>query len=443
MRTLGWIALFLLLPVFALAQSATGPVTVGGGFKLEKVAVQRFLARSPEAQTLASELGAALGGGLEFSMLYALTPEGAFLDPVTSPALAAAAAPKCANWKQIGADYLVQGEADVTPEALRVTYRVWDVVKCQAKVTSKQRTSRPENARRLGKSIADEIVEALTGVRGVADTEMAFVSSKVGSKEVFVMDANGDGQRAATRWGTITTFPSWDPDSTGLVLTTYRYRSRPWIFALRRGGQPSGRLFQSLPDSTRLYRAVYDPTGTRLAIVGSVDGVSEIFTASNAGGGLTRLTKDRYIDVGPSWSPDGRQIAFVSDRTGAPQIYVMNADGTGVKRLTFDGAYNTSPSWSPDGEWIAFETRVNSQFDIWKIRPSGGPSIPMVSHPRSDEHPSWSPDGRLLAFSSTRYGRADIYVVSNLGEGAKLPPARRITNRGDNTHPAWGPRRGR
>ncbi len=437
-RLLLTVAVFVLAaPGFAQDRPTT--VVLSGGANRENVAVQRFLARSPEASSLAQELHGALGGGLEFSMLYALTPEGAFLDSVTSPALEASPAPKCQNWKQIGADYLVQGQVDVTPEAMRVTYRVWDVVKCSAKVVSKQRTARPENARRLGKSIADEIVGALTGVPGVADTEMAYVSSRIGSKEVFVMDANGDNQRAATRWGTITMFPSWDPDSSGLVLTTYRYRNRPWLFALKRGGLASGRLFQSLPDSTRLYRAVYDPSGTRLAIVASVDGVSEIFTATN-GGALKRLTKDRHIDVGPTWSPDGRQIAFVSDRTGAPQIYLMNADGGGVRRLTFDGAYNTSPSWSPDGEWIAFETRVNSQFDIWKIRPAGGSSIPVISHPRSDEHPSWSPDGRLIAFSSGRYGRPDIYVASGAGEARDLP-ARRITNRGDNTHPAWGPRR--
>jgi TolB protein len=422
------------------AQDRPTTVVTTGGFELDNVAIQRFRPRSPEAQSLSTELHGALGGGLTFSMLYALTPEGAFLEPPISPPLAAAQPPKCANWKQIGADFLVQGEAEVTPESLRVTYRVWDVVKCQAKVVSKQRTARPENARRLGKSIADEIVGALTGVPGVADTEIAYVSSRVGAKEVFVMDANGENRRAATRWGTISMFPSWDPDASGLVLTTYRYRSRPWLYALKRGGQPSGRLFQSLPDSTRLYRAVYDPSGTRLAIVGSVDGVSEIFTATN-GGGLVRLTKDRHIDVGPTWSPDGRQLAWVSDRTGAPQIYVMNADGSGARRLTFDGAYNTSPSWSPDGEWIAYETRVNSQFDIWKIRPTGGSAVPVVSHPRSDEHPVWAPDGRLIAFSSTRYGRSDLYVVSSAGEGAKLPPLQRITNGGDNTQPAWGPRR--
>jgi TolB protein len=425
----------------ALAEERPDTVVHSGKFELDRVAVQRFYARTPEATALASELSAALGGGLEFSMRYALIAESAFLDPVTSPALDSAPAPRCNNWKQIGADYLVQGMVDVTPEAMRVTYRVHDVVRCTAKVVSKQRTGRPESARRLGKSIADEIVGALTGVPGVADTEIAFVSSRTGAKEISVMDANGDNQRAVTRFGTISTFPSWDPDATGLVMTSYRYRSRPWLYVMRRAPAPSGRLLQSLPDSTRLYRGVYDPSGTRLAVVGSVDGVSEIFVASTAGGGLKRLTKDRYIDVGPTWSPDGRHIAFVSDRTGAPQIYVMDANGGGVRRLTYDGSYNTSPNWSPDGEWIAFETRINSQFDIWKIRPEGGQPIPVVSNPRSDEHPHWSPDGRLIAFSSSRFGRPEIFVVSgDVGDVRDLP-ARRITTQGNSTHPAWGPRR--
>ena len=430
------VLLLIALVCSASAALAEDPFRVGGAEGREKIAVQRFLARAPEAQTLASELHTGLGGGLEFSMLYDLTPEAAFLESTTSPSLASAPPVKCQNWKQIGADYLVQGMLDVTPEKVRVTYRVWDVVKCSAKVVSKQREARLENARRLGKSIADEIVGALTGVPGVADTEMAYVSSRIGSKEIFVMDANGEHQRAATHFGTISTFPTWDPDASGLVLTSYRYKNRPWLFALKRGGLPSGRLFTNSPDSTRFYRGVYDPSGTRLAIVGSVDGVSEIFTADTAGGGLKRLTRDRHIDVGPSWSPDGRRIAFVSDRTGAPQLYVMDADGANVRRLTFDGAYNTSPAWSPDGAWIAFETRVNGQFDIWKIKPEGGASIPVISHPRSDESPAWSPDGRLIAFSSTRYGRADVYVTNVIGE-----TPRRVTNRGDNTHPAWGPRR--
>ena len=130
-----------LLPLIVLVFSASSalaedPFRVGGVAGREKIAVQRFLARSPEAQTLASELQTGLGGGLEFSMLYDLTPEAAFLEPTTSPSITSGPPVKCQNWKQIGADYLVQGMLDVTPEAVRVTYRVYDVVKCSAKGVS-------------------------------------------------------------------------------------------------------------------------------------------------------------------------------------------------------------------------------------------------------------------------------------------------------------------
>jgi len=130
------------------------------------------------------------------------------------------------------------------------------------------------------------------------------------------------------------------------------------------------------------------------------------------------------------------EIAFVSDRTGAPQVYVMDRDGGDVRRLTFDGSYNTSPAWSPDGRWIAYETRVGGQFDIWLVDPEGGSGVPLITHPRSDESPTWAPDGRKLAFSSTRRGRADVYVVDVNGKNLI-----RVTDRGENTQPAWGPYR--
>ncbi len=434
-----WIACLALLLAAApgAAENPTIVIDQSSG-KTLRLALQRFVARQPEAQTLAGELQTALEGGLDFAGLFTRLNESAFLEPVMSPALDAPPPIQCGNWSQIGADGLVQGQIEVTTEGVRALFRVQDVALCKSLIASKRYTGRPENVRRMGKAIADDIVAAFTGKPGVADTELAFSSERTGKREIYVMDADGGNQRAATRNNSISTFPSWSPDSTSVVYTSYRYKNRPWLYVVARGRTSPGRILASLPESTRLYRAVYDPSGEKLAVVASVDGVSEIFVASSfaSGGGMTRLTHDRFIDVGPSWSPDGRRIAFVSDRTGAPQIYVMDADGGNVKRLTFDGSYNTSPAWSPDGRWIAYETRVGGQFDLWKIDPESGANLPVVTHPRSDEHPSWSPDGRKLAFSSTRYGRADIFVVDELGRNPI-----RLTDQGENTNPAWGPYR--
>ncbi len=270
----------------------------------------------------------------------------------------------------------------------------------------------------------------------MASTEIAFVSSRSGNAEIYVMNAIGGDQRPATRNKSINAFPSWSPDGNAIVYMSYAFHRSPHLFRLVRGGsEKAGRLLETLDADRAVYRGVYDPSGTRLAVVISVDGAPEIFTVDADGRNLRRLTNHKAIDLSPTWSPDASRIAFVSDRTGSPQLYVMNADGTGQRRLSFDGAYNTAPAWSPDGRWIAYETRVGGQFDIWLIDPEGRTNVPVVTNPRSDEAPSWAPDSRKLAFHSQRRGKADVYVVDLDGEN----PRRLTEAAGDDTHPCWGP----
>jgi TolB protein len=407
--------------------------------KAYRAAVQRFL--SPDGSADAALVGRvreSLQSGLEFSGLFSRVSDDAFLGPKTSVPLDGGAPVVCDNWRQIGSDALVEGEMRRGRDGLRAEFRVLDVQRGCLGIRRKHYKVGAEDASRLGKAIADDVVEAFTGKAGVADTEIAFISNRGGSKEVYVMDADGQNTRAATRNRSINSFPAWSPDGNDIVYTSYRHRGRPFVFLLSRGRPSPGRILTSFDSGAQLYRAVFDPSGRRLAIVTSANGASEIYVANRDGGGTRRLTQNRNIDVSPSWSPDGSRIAFVSDRTGAPQVYVMNADGSNQQRLTFDGSYNTNPAWSPDGRWIAYETRLGGQFDLWLIDPAGSVNVPLVSHPRSDEHPSWAPDGRKLAFSSTRRGRADIYVVDL---GSEDP--QRVASGGENVNPAWGPYRRR
>jgi len=403
--------------------------------KTFRAAIQSFMPRVPPAAGHAGELVSAVESGLLFSDLFSVVDPRAFLDATQSPPLDAGPPLVCSNWRQIGSDALVQGEVDGAPDALRVEFQVYDVSRGCLRLLRKRYKGTAADVARMGRAIADDIVGAFTGTPGVADTEIAFVSNRSGAKEIHVMNADGSGLRSATRNGSINSFPNWSPDGNTIVYTSYRYRNRPSLFLLTRGSTSPGRILRNV-NGNSVYRGVFDRSGERLAVVMSMDGAAEIYSADRRGGGLTRLTRNRAIDIGPSWSPDGRQIAFVSDRAGAPQIYLMNADGSDQRRLTFNGTYNTTPAWSPDGRWIAYESRVGGQFDIWLIDPDGRTNVPLVTHPRSDEGPTWSPDSRKLAFSSTRRGRADVYVVDVTGQNL-----RQVTDTGENTAPSWGPYR--
>jgi TolB protein len=418
------------LAATARAEEAERPpvvVTEAGGRSF-RIAMQEFAAGGVDTAALRREIGDAL----DFSGLFSLIDPAAFLGPRVTSSLSDSLA--CVDWSQVGADAFLEG---VTRPAAggTVEFRVWDVARCRPLLTKRYQRVGADVAR-VGREIADDVVEAFTGRRGVASTEITFVSSRTGHPEIWVMDALGTRQRPATKNRSINAFPSWSRDAEAIVFMSYLYRRSPHLFRIVRGGsQQPGRLLTSLDPNRAVYRGVYDPTGGRLAVVISIDGAPEIFTVDTDGRNLRRLTNQKAIDVSPTWSPDGKRLAFVSDRTGTPQVYVMNSDGSGQRRLTFEGSYNTAPAWSPDGRWIAYETRVGGQFDIWLIDPEGRTNTPLVTNPRSDEEPSWSPDSRKIAFQSARRGPTDIYVVDLDGEN----PRRLTEDAGENTSPCWGP----
>ena len=433
LRRIFWPAL-LLLAVAAGADDRPTVVVTDPSARAYRVALQTFADRGPAKDaTRVKRLREALAGALEFSGLFDVIDPKAFLGPVESAAFDERLV--CSDWSQIRADVLVQGEIHSVGEGLTVEYRVVDVARACRSLRRHRYRGRTRDTVTMARRVADDVVAAFTGKPGVASTEIAFVSNRSGSPEIYLMDALGGNLRAITTTGSIDQFPSWHPDGDEIVYTSYREDGRPHIFVLARVGR-SGRILRALAPTQSQYRAVFAPDGKRLAVAATAGGASEIFTALRTGRSLRRLTRNRSIDISPSWSPDGEQIAFVSDRSGSPQIYVMRANGTGVRRITFNGSYNASPAWSPDGRWIAYEARVaGGQFDIWLVDPEGETNLPLVSHPRSDEGPSWSPDGRKLVFSSARRGSHDLYRVDVSGRNL-----RRITRGpGDDKSPSWGP----
>lgn len=425
------------IPVAAFAQDP-GPAVVitPGDTRSFRVAVQAFAdASEPSDPGRVAELREAIHAGLEYSSVLAPLGDDAFLGAIQTTELSPGLRTDCLDWVTGGADALVEGRMALEGQRIVIEYQVWDMVRCALL----HRGAFQEPAKLLphtGRLLADEIVKAFTGTRGVSATEIAFVSDRAGQREVYVMDADGGRQRAATTGDSIKAFPDWMPDGGAIVYTSYDTMELPGLYVTSRGSSRPGPILTTVLPGYSKYRGVFSPDGRKLAFVSSMDGSAELFTVDRSGKRLARLTDNRAIDIAPTWSPDGRHVAFVSDRSGMPQIYIMDDAGGAVRRLTYNGSYNTHPAWSPDGRWIAYETRVEGgRFDIWLIDPQGEVNVPLVTHPRSDESAAWAPDGRKIAFSSNRRGRSDIYVVDLDGSNV-----RRLTQeQGDNLQPAWGP----
>jgi TolB protein len=442
-----WVSLFFLVVAGARVgpadaqslENEQGPLPTleitPGNVKAFRTAVLRFRAVGPPVGEERIEiLRAEIERGLAFSSIVLPLEHDAYLASEDSTSLEEESGFDCDSWKQSGADALLQGEVRRDGGRFRADLRVWDVSRCKEMKVGQVSGDRDDLAK-LGRIIADETVEALTGTRGVAATEIAFISDRTGTRELYVMAADGREQRPATHSRFLKMAPEWVPDGKAILYVGYQALQPGFFLTSRSDEIKPGPILRGLMKGLPKYRGRFDPTGEELAMVSSVDGAAEIFRVKRKGNEARRLTNHPAIDISPSWSPDGREIVFVSDRSGAPQLYVMDRDGGNLRRLTFTGAYNASPVWSPDGRWIAYETRVRGQFDIWLIDPSGQINFPIVQHARSDEAPSWSPDGRKIVFASRRRGQDDLYVMDWNGENLE-----RLTERtGQNIQPDWGP----
>jgi TolB protein len=430
-------------PIGAFAQSLEnekGPLPTleitPGSAKPFRAAVLRFReVGAPVGLERITFLREEIEAALAFSSLVLPLDRDAYLTSEESTPLDLKLGFDCDSWKQSGAEAVIQGELRREGERLRVDLRVWDAARCKELKTGTLRGDR-NRLDRLGRLIADETVEALTGKRGVSSTEIAFISDRTGNREVYVMDSDGRNPRRATNGSRIKSFPDWVPDGRAILYVSYDGLQPGFFLTSRSEEVRAGPILRKFLPGAPKYRGRFDPTGEEVAMVASIDGATEIYRLRRKANEAKRLTHHPAIDIAPSWSPDGKEIVFVSDRTGSPQLYLMDRDGGNLRRLSYTGSYNTAPVWSPDGRWIAYETRVRGQFDIWLTDPTGEINFPIAEHPESDEGPSWSPDGRKLAFSSRRRGRYDVYVMDWNGKNV-----RRLTERaGENIQPAWGPR---
>jgi len=291
-----------------------------------------------------------------------------------------------------------------------------------------------ENIRSLSHRFSDKLVSYFTGEKGIAETKIAYLSNQTGSKEVYLMDYDGENAIQMTADQSIILSPRWSFDGTQIGYTSYRHGT-PDIYLLEIATQKRRPFFAAKGLSLS---AAWSPSGEWVAFTSTKGGDSEIYKMRPNGEGLKQITFHTSSDLSPTWSPTGQEISFTSDRVGSPQIYIMDSDGGNVRRLTYSGGYNTSPSWSPQGDQIVYACRNKAGFmKLCVSRVDGQEPVKITEGGNwDDESPAWAANGREIVFASNRFGASHIFAIRPNGEGLI-----RLTRRGgNNTSPAWAPR---
>lgn len=217
-------------------------------------------------------------------------------------------------------------------------------------------------------------------------TRLAFVSTRSGNSELWVMDANGANQAQLTfntPGGNFT--PEWSPDGSRIAFASLRTAvGHPEVWVMN-------------ADGTNLQRLT--------------------FTPNNPGGNTWSLL--------PSWSPDGTRLVYASTITGSTQLWVINADGTNPVQLTSGNGANfpdsNAPHWSRDGTRITFWSGFESQFgEVWVMNAdgTGAQQLTTTVDPRNSDNPAWSPDGTKILFDTNRNAAPGVELWMMDADGA-------------------------
>jgi len=381
-----------------------------------------------------AKLSAVMANDLEFTGLFTIVPPSKY--PPTFRGLPGEPAKiDFEAWRNTPAEHLMYAIITREPSGHVVAEcRLFDVLVSQQVVGKRLRTQE-KWTRLLAHQFADESVRFMTGVAGIASSEIVFSGKSGKAKEIFVADYDGGTVTQVTHHGSISIKPKISPDGTKIAYLSYKDRY-PFLYIYDR------LTGKSVPLSRRVglnHAPAWAPDGKQLALCLSKDGNTEIYLKNADGTGERRLTRDRGSDTSPVFSPDGRQIAFVSDRAGRAHIYVMNADGSNVRRLSYQGGSSYDPAWSPDGKYIAYVVEKSGEgFEVYVMNSDGSGSRALTSSRGYNESPSWSPDSRHVVFASSRAGNSQLYTVTlETGVVRKIQNLERLSCEG----PSWGPRR--
>jgi len=412
----------------------------GLGVEKPRVAVADFAPRSDTAKSHGALFTQVVRDDLGFSGILDVASPSFY--PPSQPSVPSELRYTAWSDSPVNAHYVAFGNLVETAGEVAIEAWFYDVTNPSSQaVIAKVYRGTPSDAqvRKFAHQFADEIIFRLSaGVPGIASTQIAFVSSRGGAKEIWVMDYDGANQHPVTSLHSISLTPRWAPDSSRIAFTCY---------ASPGSGPPSPQVCMYSLDANRLvsfprYRGTnsapaWSADGSLLAFSSSMGGNPEIYSISAGGTGLKRLTFSNGASTSPVWNPKTQTIAFVSDRSGVPKLYLMNSDGTNTQNLDLpDKGYLIDPAWAPNGQLLAFSwRRPSNNYDVYIMDAATRQIIELTHDLGRNERPSWAPDGRHIVFESTRSGTRQIW--SMLADGTQ---ARQLTMSGHNESPNWSSR---
>jgi dipeptidyl aminopeptidase/acylaminoacyl peptidase len=262
--------------------------------------------------------------------------------------------------------------------------------------------------------------------------QIYFISTRGGSSQVWVMDADGSHPSLITRLATEASGVLVSPDGKKLVFQSSVY---PECGADNACNQRNLDADAKAPSKARIYTSLLYRHWTEWRTRRR----QHLLVANTDGNEVRDLTPGNY-DVPPfslggpegyTISPDSLELAFAMNVDPVPaastntDIYTVPLEGGDARKITIGPGADDSPLYSPDAKYLAFRSqpRAGYESDRWRLmvldRATGRATNLTESLDRWVESFTWSPDSTRLFFTTEDRGRTGLQMIAATGGGIR------------------------
>lgn len=317
------------------------------------------------------------------------------------------------NWRSIGVDLICKGSMQEKPDGLSFDAFLYDASDGMLLFAKKYRSG-PDDWRRLVHRIADDIVLAVTGEKGIMSSRVLFTSGDGRGRDVYIASVDGSDVRRLTSYSRLMVSPALSPDGRYLAFTSYK-DGWPHLYVI--DVQKKKEVYANKQEGTK--NGVTWVDSRRIAYAQIWGKYSTIYRDDMETGEHRTILRKEGILTSPSFTKDGKKMVFVSDMYGSPQIFSMDMDSGEVRRLSRSGNYNTSPVVSPKGDLIAFVSKTGGSFEIAVMKFDGSEQRVLTNGGINDS-PRFSSCGRYIIYSLKNGGKGAIHMMLLNGENKRL-----------------------
>ena len=147
------------------------------------------------------------------------------------------------------------------------------------------------------------------------------------------------------------------------------------------------------------------------------------------------ISKNFLSVSGGTWFPKGHKLIVTLSRRGNSDLYEFDRLKRKVIRLTTHRAIDTVPDLSPDNQHLIFVSDRSGHEQIYYLKLGTKIPFQLTFGRGSSSDPVWSPDGTLIAFSKISSGHSQIHLMDPFtGEDNFL-----TRGRFNSEQPSWSP----